>query len=60
MKNRSNNLIYDSSDKAHLVNKVKNLELFDIIYKYTKGKTQIEHYDNVFKKLDNIESILKN
>ena len=39
--------------------KIFYIKLFAIIYKYVKGKTQNEHFDNALKKLDNIQSIWK-
>lgn len=59
-----NNKLYisnllDLKEKANQVDKIKNLYLFDIIYKNTKGKDQNEHFNIALQKLKNIKSIYK-
>ena len=51
--------ILGRKNEADEIDKVKNFNLFNIIYKHTKGENQKIHFENAVKKLNNIKNILK-
>lgn len=46
-------------EEAQQIEKVKNLNLFSILYRYTSGSNQKEHFENTLNKLYHIDEILK-
>jgi len=51
--------ILGRKNEADEIDKVKNLNLFNIIYRHTKGEDQKIHFENALNKLNNINDILK-
>ena len=49
----------DKKEIADKVNKVRKLDLFNIIHRHTKGNNQKERFEKSLKKLDNINDILR-
>ena len=46
-------------EEAQQIEKVKNLNLFGILYRYTSGSNQKEHFENTLNNLHHIDEILK-
>ena len=46
-------------EEAQQIEKVKNLNLFNILYRYTSGSNQKEHFENTLNNLHHIDEILK-
>jgi hypothetical protein len=51
--------ILGRKNEADEIDKVINLNLFNIIYRHTKGEDQKIHFENALNKLNNINDILK-